>query len=281
MKGGAAVKKLPQWNIIRMGKEVLAYLRPMKISVHSASTSFFLALSAFPGAVILFAILGYTSFEVADVLHLLKGVLPEAFMPALERMLTGAYANTSGTMLSLAILVALWSAGRGMWGLMQGMNAVYGVEERRNYFVTRGLCIGYTLAFLVVLVLTLILQVFGNSILDYLRMTTNPVLLFAMNLIDLRLILLLLLQISLFTAMYTVLPNERNNVMKCLPGAMLASVGWMIFSQLFSVYVEHFHHYAHIFGSVYAVALALLWLYCCIYIVFLGGALNRYFMQKK
>jgi membrane protein len=112
-------------------------------------------------------------------------------------------------------------------------------------------------------------------------MTTNPILLFIMNVIDLRLILLLLLQICLFTAMYTVLPNEHNDVMKSLPGALLSSVGWMLFSQLFSVYVEHFHHYAHIFGSVYAVALALLWLYCCIYIVFLGGALNRYLTERK
>ena len=272
--------KLPQWNIIRIGKNVADYLRPMRISVHGASTSFFLALSAFPGMVILFAMLGYTSFGVEDVLYLLKGVVPEAFMPALERMLNGAYDNTSGTMLSLAILVALWSASRGMWGLMQGMNAVYGVEERRNYFVTRALCIGYTLVFLVVLVLTLVLQVFGNSILDYLHMTTNPVFLFVVNLIDLRLILLLLLQISLFTAMYAVLPNERHDVLKCLPGALLASVGWMIFSQLFSVYVEHFHMYSNIFGSVYAVALALLWLYCCIYIVFLGGALNRYLTER-
>lgn len=275
------MKNIPQWNIIRIGKRVAQYLSPMRIPVHSASTSFFLILSAFPGVVILFAILGFTSFDVGDVLNLLSGVLPEAFLPALERMLTGAYDNTSGTMLSLAIVVALWSASRGMWGLMQGMNAVYGVQERRNYFVTRALCIGYTLAFLVVLVMTLVLQVFGNSILDYLRMTTNPVMLFIMNIIDLRLILLLLLQISLFTAMYAVLPNERNHVVSCLPGALLASVGWMIFSQLFSVYVEHFHHYSNIFGSVYAVALALLWLHCCIYIVFLGGALNRYLMERK
>ena len=81
--------------------------------------------------------------------------------------------------------------------------------------------------------------------------------------------------------MYVVLPNERNDVLKSLPGALLASVGWMIFSQLFSVYVEHFHNYSNIFGSVYAVALALLWLYCCIYIVFLGGALNRYLAERK
>ena len=46
-------------------------------------------------------------------------------------------------------------------------------------------------------------------------------------------------------------------------------------SGLFSLYVEYFPRYANIFGSVYAVALASLWLYVCVSIVFYGALLNR------
>ena len=47
------------------------------------------------------------------------------------------------------------------------------------------------------------------------------------------------------------------------------------------IYVEHFAGFAKLYGSVYAVALAMLWLYCCMSIVFYGGGLNRYLSERK
>ena len=98
--------------------------------------------------------------------------------------------------------------------------------------------------------------------------------------LHLRGILLLVLQTALFTAMFMVLPNRKNRFWDSLPGAVLASVGWMGFSKLYSVYVEHFTKLSNIYGSVYGVAVSMLWLYCCISIVFYGGALN-YYLKKQ
>lgn len=253
----------------------------MNISFHSAYTGFFLVLSVFPMLTLFLGLLGYTSLGVEELLALIQWVLPAAFMPMAEKLVIGAYAHTSGTVLSLSALTALWSASRGMHGLLAGLNSVYGLKENRPYLLTRTISVIYTFLFLVVLVLTLVLHVFGTTILDYLRMTTNPVLMFLMDIIDLRFFLLLLLQTALFTAMYAALPNRRNAIGESLPGALLTAIGWLTFSDLFSMYVEHFPNYANVFGSVYAVALAMLWLYCCISIVFYGGALNRYLMQMK
>ena len=79
--------------------------------------------------------------------------------------------------------------------------------------------------------------------------------------------------------MYMVLPNQKNRFWDSLPGALLASSGWLVFSDLYSIYVEHFSNYSNIYGSVYAVALSMLWLYCCLSIVFYGGALNKLLMD--
>lgn len=269
-----------EWIELRWLRGILRFLKPMNISLHGAYTSFFLALSVFPVLVILFAWLGYTSYGIEEVLSLVAGVLPEAFMPLAGRIIAGAYENTSGAMLSISILTALWSASRGIRGLLMGLNAVYRLKENRPYLVTRGISVIYTFLFLIVLVLTLVLHVFGTTIVDYLRMTTNPLLLFLTDVIDLRFFLLLFLQTALFATVYAVLPNRKNSIGQSLPGALLAAVGWMTFSDLFSVYVEHFPNYANIFGSVYAVAMAMLWLYFCVCIVFYGGALNRYLMER-
>ena len=275
------MKQIPNWKPFLWLRQIFAWLKPMNISIHGAYTCFFLMLSVFPILVILFCLLGYTSFGLEEVMELVAEVLPDAFEPLAQRIISGAYENTSAPVLSLSILTALWSASRGMRGLLMGLNSVYGLKENRSYFVTRGISMLYTFLFLIVLVLTLVLHVFGTLILDYLRMTTNPVLMFVMNVIDLRFVLLLILQTFLFTAMYAALPNRRNRFGESLPGALLTAFGWLTFSDLFSIYVEHFPNYANIFGSVYAAALAMLWLYCCICIIFYGGALNRYLMERK
>jgi membrane protein len=230
---------------------------------------------------ILVGILGYTSLEVEDVLFLVAQVVPEPLLPLAQRLLNGAFDGTSAPLLSISAITAIWSASRGILGLKEGLNAVYGVKERRSYLVTRGISMFYTVLFVAMLVLTLVLNVFGTTILDYLHMTTNPIFLFLMDVIDFRFFLLLLLQTALFTAMYAALPDRRVGLWESFPGAVVASLGWLIFSNLFSLYVEHYPRYANIFGSLYAAALTMLWLYFCIMVVFYGGAINRYFAEKR
>ena len=268
--------KLWQW-----WERMADLLRPMRISVHSAYTAFFLILSVFPASMILVGVLGYTSLEVEDVLSLIAQVVPEPLLPLAKRLLTGAFDGTSAPLLSISAITAVWSASRGILGLKEGLNAVYGVKERRSYLVTRGISMFYTVLFVAMLVLSLVLNVFGTTILDYLHMTTNPVFLFLMDVIDFRFFLLLLLQTALFTAMYAALPDRRVGLWESFPGAVVASLGWLIFSNLFSLYVEHYPRYANIFGSLYAAALTMLWLYFCIMIVFYGGVINRCIMEKR
>ena len=80
--------------------------------------------------------------------------------------------------------------------------------------------------------------------------------------------------------MFTALPNRPLHLRDSLPGAFLASSGWLIFSQLFGIYVEHFTDYTTLYGNVAAMAVGMLWLYFCMYILFFGGAVNSRLLQK-
>ena len=261
------------------GKKIAAFLRPMGVPLHSAYTSFFLILSLFPSLLLLLGLLRYTDLDSRDLMDFLQGWLPESLLPTANALVQSSYRHSSTTVISLSVLAALWSASRGMYGLLRGLHGVYGEKSTGGYWKKRVLSVAYTLSFLVVLVLTLLLHVFGNAILDYLWMMTNPVLMAVMNVIDLRFVLLLILQSTLFCAMYALLAGKRRPLSRCLPGALLASLGWLTFSRLFSVYVTHFSRYTNIFGSIYALALGMLWLYFCISILFYGAAFNRWLEQ--
>ncbi len=267
-------------KIVREGKRIGTFLRPMQIPLHSAYTAFFLILSLFPALLLLLGILRYTEFTAADLLALLEGFLPENLLPVAALLVQSSYRYSSSTVVSLSVLAALWSASRGMYGLARGLSAVAGTKLQIGYWKRRFLSVLYTFLFLVILVLTLVLHVFGNAIVDFLWMTTQPVLMTLMSLIDLRFLLLLVLQTMLFSAMYSLLTMHRFHFWRCVPGAVLASLGWLIFSRLFSVYVTHYSGYTNIFGSIYALALGMLWLYFCICILFYGAAFNRLWQDR-
>lgn len=256
-------------------------VQKMKIGLHAANAGYFIVLSVFPALVLLLSLLRYTELDAGDLLSALSGAIPEALLPAAEKLIVSTYAYTSSAVVSVSAVSALWSASRGIHGLLLGLNAIYGVQENRGYFYTRSISVLYTFLFLVVLLLTLLLNVFGASILQMLPPARGAVWEFLSEIIDLRFLLMLLLQTGLFTAMFMALPNRKNSFSDSFPGAIFASAGWLLFSNLFSVYVDHFSGYATIYGSVYAVALSMLWLYVCLWLLFGGGALNKLLMEEE
>ena len=211
---------------------------------------------------------------------MLEGILPAALLEGAEELILTTYDRGSGASLSLSALIMLWSASRGIQGVITGLNGVYGVTENRGYFRTRLISMVYTVAFLVVLILTLGLHVFGTRLIAVAKDLSIPLISVLVRVIDFRFVFLLGIQTGLFAAMFMVLPNENNRFWDSLPGALLASSGWLIFSDIYTVYVEKFASLSSIYGPVYAVALSMLWLYCCTAIVFYGGALNRWLLER-
>ena len=260
----------------RLGGRIAA----LQVPLYASHACYFMVLSAFPLLVLALSLVRYAGLDVQYLTDLVSGVLPAALRPMAADFIVTTYYTASGAVLSLSVLTALWSAGRGIFALMNGMNAAYEVRETRGYLHTRLLSVWYTFGFLAVLLLTLVLQVFGNTLLGFLKNMDGLLFRFLTEVVDLRFFLLLVLQTGLFTAMYTVLPNRKNRLIAGIPGALLCSIGWLVFSDLFSIYVEHLTGYATFFGSVYAVALSMLWLYFCICILFYGAALNHWLEEK-
>lgn len=274
------MREFPKGGLIGKAVHYGRKVAQLKIPLYAANACYFIVLAVFPGLLLLLGLLRYTPLEVEWLGEMLAGVLPEALRENAEELILLTYDNTSGAVLGISAAAALWSSGRGIYGLLTGLNAIYGAEESRGYLRTRIVSAVYAFAFLLVLLLTLVLHLFGTGLLAVLQGASHPFVRFLAEVIDFRFFLLLFLQTGVFTAMFTVLPNRPNRFRESIPGALLASLGWLAFSNAYSVYVERFAHLRNVYGSVYAVALSMLWLYCCISIVFYGGALNRYLMER-
>lgn len=275
------MKDFPKGGILGRAVHRIRWLQGLEIPLHAAYAGYFLVLSLFPALLLVLSSLRYTGLSVHTLLDWLAGVLPEPLMGMAEELVVSTYRNASGAIAGIAGLTALWSSSRGVYGLLTGLNAIYGVSEDRGYVCTRAISVLYTFLFMLVLMLTLVLHVFGSALVAFLQGIDNPVVIFLTDILDLRFFLLMILQSALFTLMFMFLPNGRNSFLQSLPGGLLSSIGWLVFSNLYSIYVEHFPSYANIYGSVYAVAVSMLWLYFCLSILFCGGALNRLLIETS
>ncbi len=265
--------EFPRGGLLGKVQSLIRRLQKMEIPQHAAHAGYFIVLAIFPMLVLILSILRYTSLDARDLLAFISAYIPRALEPAVEKLVIQTYAYSGATIVSVSAVGALWSASRGIWGILRGLNAIYGAEEDRGWLYTRTISVIYTFAFLLVLLLSLVLTLFGEQILQLLP--EGKLWNFVDRVLDLRFLLMLGVETAVFAAMFAVLPNQRNSVRQSIPGAVVAALGWLFFADLFSVYVEYFSAYSNIYGSVYAVALGMLWLYCCLSILFFGAAVNK------
>ena len=190
------------------------------------------------------------------------------------------YINSPGTILSATALTALWSAAKGMLGIERGLNRIYGDFKHRNYILQRLLCSFYTLIFMLVCAMSLVLLIFGKNI-EHLLFRFLPILAPAARfVISLRFLFALTVFLLTFIGLYAIVPSRKQKPRQQLPGAAFTAVGWLVFSYAFSIYFTHFSNFSYMYGSLTAIVLLMLWLYICICILFIGAELNSFLNRE-
>ena len=136
------------------------------ISIYASNVVFFIMLSFFPFAMFFFTILKYIpGITQENLIPMIGSVVPGELGETLVSWIQEAYRHSSGTVLSLSALTALWAGSKGFMGITYGLNRIGGTKQKGNWFFNRFLSFLYTLIFAAMLVLSLIVIVFGNQIL--------------------------------------------------------------------------------------------------------------------
>jgi membrane protein len=256
-------------------------IRDDHVAAYSAQAAFFIMISFFPFIMLLLSIIQFFPIERDGMLKLFAELFPTAINTLIESIINEIYETAaSTTLISITIVTALWTAGKGFLAVMKGLNSVFEINETRHGLLLRAIAALYTLIFAVMIIATMVLFVFGNR-LYYWTQKKIPVLTrTAFLIISLRTILGLLILISFFLIIYIFVPNRKTKLLHQLPGAMLCGAGWMGFSYAFSYYIDNFSNYSAMYGSLTAVVLFMLWLYFCMYLLFLGAEFNLFFENK-
>lgn len=252
-----------------------AQMKKQNISAFAASIAFFFFLSVVPMLIVICAVIPYTPLTEDNLVEAVTDVTPDMVDPLVESVIADVY-DRSGGVMPLAVIAIIWSAAKGVMALMNGLNAVNGVEEKRNYFVVRMIASFYTLVMLVIVILSLFLMVFGDQLvklalhrLPQLQMVVS----FVMNF---RFLVVWGVLTLLFAAIYAYVPDKKLKFREQIPGAAFSAVVWSIFSWGFSIYLTYGNSYG-IYGSLSIIIIVLIWMYFCMYIIMIGAYMNRYF----
>ncbi len=246
-----------------------------KISAYSAQAAFFIILSMIPFLMVFSSLLQYTSVTKGTLQMVVVRVMPEYVSPFLTSLIDEVY-NRSMGIISVTAVVAIWSAAKGVQYMAAGLNSVNDLEETRNWFILRLWAAVYMVIFLVAIVFLLLVVVFGNS-LRYLAAEYVPFLEDAVSLIaHFRGLIMLGILTLFFGVVFTALPNRKLTFKSQLPGAAVCSVAWYLFSMGLSIYVDYFNGFS-MYGSLTTIALLMLWLYFCMYIMMMSAEINVLF----
>lgn len=239
------------------------------LSAYAAQTAFFVLLAFFPFSMIVLETLKYLPFDKEEFSALILSITPSSIGPAVKNIINGLYSKQA-KLIPVSAIAALWSSSKGIYSLMRGLNEVYECNEKRNYFKRRACAVLYTVVFIAALVFTIGLMLMGKWFIEETIVKFGyKALLVAVKMITQAAVLSVL-----FAVIYYFLPAEKSPISLHLPGAVLSACGWVIFTELYSIYVSLTD--TDIYGSLSTVMLTMLWLYVCMYILLIGGEINVY-----
>lgn len=251
------------------------------VSAYAAQGAYFILLSFIPCLLLLVTLVRYTPITQEMILEGIFQFVPEngGIRDLIAGIVQEVYTK-SAAVVPISAVFTLWSAGKGIQALTNGLNSIYHVRETRFYLFNRLRSAFYTLMLLLALVSTLILLVFGNSIQRKLEVHIPVIARLTSMVISMRTGIALVVLAIFFLVLYKVVPNRKASFKSQIPGAVISAVAWSLFSLGFSFYLDYFDGMSNMYGSLTTIMLVMLWMYFCMCIVLIGAEINAYFEDK-
>ena len=247
-----------------------------------AQVTYFLLLSLPPFLIFLITLLTFTPIvDFQSNIDIIATLMPANVYEILREIINQTIANRSGTLLSFGILFALWSSAHGVAYLIRGINRAYNQEETRPFLKLKAVSLAITLVLTFTIIFSMILIVFGGILGTQFFHFLGFSDIFLTIWSYFRLIIALIAIILVFIFLYYSAPNRRMRFKEVLPGAIIASIGWVIVSFAFSFYANNLGNYTAVYGSLGGIFALLTWIYLSSIIFLLGAEINASLIFSK
>jgi membrane protein len=177
-------------------------------------------------------------------------------------------------LMTVSILVAVWTASSGLEALRTALNYAYGIEDSRSWWWLRLQSIFFTVVMSVAILVLMIVVVAGPFIWDFLVDLFKVPASWGWLYTGVRYLLAVLLLYAVIALLYQWLPNRRLRGYEILPGAAVTVVAWLITASLFSLYLQNLGRFSVTYGSLGGIVVTLMFFYLSAAIFIFGAEIN-------
>jgi membrane protein len=247
-----------------------------RVILVAAGITFYSILALFPAIAALVALYGLFADPATIAGHLdqLSGFAPGGATDVLRdqlNRLAAQGASTLGVAFIVGLLVSLWSANAGIKSVFDGLNIVYGEEEKRGLIKLNAVSLAFTAATILFALLSLAAIVVVPLIINFFGFAeaTNLIMRIA------RWPLLLIVVAFALAVLYRYGPARRKAQWRWITwGSAFAAVVWLAASILFSWYAANFGSYNKTYGSLGAIIGFMVWIWLSIIVVLIGAEID-------
>ncbi len=269
--------------LIDFAKELWCEIEDDHVLNGAAALAYFLLLAIFPAAIFVLSLLPYLSIPHLQqaIMDLLHQVLPEQSALLFEGTVGRVASQKSGGLLTFGVIFTVWSASTGVYAIMQQLNTAYNARERRPYWKVRGAAILLMLLFVVLVIGSLSLVIFGGVVQSRLASIigwSRPLLIFFATLRWIIIGASLLLGLAVI---YRVGPDVNVKFRFISPGNVVGATLIALASVGFRFYVSSFGNYSATYGSLGAMIILILWLYLAGIALLVGCEINAILSRRS
>lgn len=255
---------------------VVSEISDDRVMLVAAGVTFYTLLALVPGISALISIYGLFAdpATISKHISILKGFLPGGALDIITEQVERIAKQQTST-LGLAFIaglgIALWSANAGMKSLFEAMNVAYDEKEERNFFVLNAVTLTFTIMAVIFAVIVLGLVVAMPALLKFIGLGESLKWLIRIG----SYVLFAVIAMTAIAAVYRWGPSRDDPQWKWItPGAVVATLVWIIVSLLFSWYVSNFGSYNATYGSLGALIGFMTWIWISVNVIVVGAELN-------
>jgi len=246
---------------------------------HAGYLAFLSIFSLFPFLIFLISIVGFfgASEMGAQIVHTILLAAPHEMVETLAPRINEIISGPPQSFLTIAIIGVIWTASSSVEGCRTILNRAYRIAFPPPYLWRRFISI---LEFFVItfsIVIGIIIFIIVPTLLKEFEGSFSLHLNFDYDFFYLRQLAIFVVLISATSLLYYALPNAKQKISQTVPGSIVVVLLWVSLEKGFSLYLENFHQFNLVYGSLAGIIVSLMFFYLISLAFIFGAEFNYHF----
>lgn len=248
------------------------------VSNNAIVLAYYALMSIAPIILIIGNIVARFNLQTRQILAYAQEFIPSNIYATIKPILLSFLSSSGSGSLSIGIVVTIWSASQIIAAIRRSLNEAYGVTNSQGAIVTRLMAFLLTLGLLLLIVGLSIFFTLSQVVMDAILSLTHTSAAFIpkwwARLLANKNLITFVGMFMLAMLLYYFVPNAAVKLRYVWIGSLVTTLGWIVISQGFRLYVELFAKRVTSYQTIGSLIVLMFWLNFSGMLLMFGGVVN-------